>query len=338
MALIMFDSFDDGTASDGRGKWTMSGPVTTATARTGTLTPLHTASTHQYHTTSLTHATFVVGVAVLFETSPIAAGGGISLWGDTGATQHITVTFGPSGEIYVRRGNAGGTILLQSDPGLISTNIWYYIELKATLSDTVGTAEVKVNGASVIAGTGLDTKNAGTATVFDTVRLTGCNNNSDTRYDDFYLLNGDGTSPNDYLGDSKVELLLPTSDGTTTDWSLSTGTTHWELVDETPPNTTDYVFSNVDGEIDLVNIADLSTATATVHGVQWGIYAAKSDAGARSVRRVLRTGAANYTGSDRALGTGYINYRELFVTDPATAAAWTASNVNALQVGVEVRP
>lgn len=89
---------------------------------------------------------------------------------DSAATTHNTLNFASDGSVTVRRGGAAGTILTTSAAGVLTTGTWYHIRFRVKLADVLGQYDVWVNGANVISGTG-DTKNAGTASVFDTVRL-----------------------------------------------------------------------------------------------------------------------------------------------------------------------
>jgi hypothetical protein len=68
--------------------------------------------------------------------------------------------------------------------------------------------------------------------------------------------------------------------------------------------------------------------------VQVATVARKDDAGSRSLRAVLKSGAT--TANDATLGTLYAVYDDRFEVDPATGTAWTKAAVDARQAGVEV--
>jgi len=114
----------------------------------------------------------------------------LGLTSDTNATIHTTVAVNTSGALVVLRGSAGGFALYTSAAGLIAVNTWNYIELKATLHDTAGAIELRLNGTSLSGPmTGLDTKNAGTKAVYDTLRLTNSSGVT-SLFDDLYLTVG----------------------------------------------------------------------------------------------------------------------------------------------------
>jgi hypothetical protein len=70
--------------------------------------------------------------------------------------------------------------------------------------------------------------------------------------------------------------------------------------------------------------------------VQVTTVARKDDAGSRSLRAVLKSGAIMANGSTRVLGTSYALYDDRFEVDPATGAVWTKADVDALEAGVEL--
>ena len=49
-----------------------------------------------------------------------------------------------------------------------------------------------------------------------------------------------------------------------------------------------------------------------------------------TLRNRLFSGAAYYNGTDKVTGDAYENVNDFWELDPATAAAWTETNVNAL--------
>jgi hypothetical protein len=66
------------------------------------------------------------------------------------------------------------------------------------------------------------------------------------------------------------------------------------------------------------------------------MIAKKDDSGTRSICSVTRSGGSDTDGATQALSTSYLCYREISVTDPNTAAAWTRANLNSAEFGVKV--
>ena len=122
------------------------------------------------------------------------------------------------------------------------------------------------------------------------------------------------------------------------DFTPSAGSVHYSLVAEAPDDDGDasYVESGTVGHKDLYGYQDLTGTPAAIMAVQLATVARKDDAGSRSLRAVLKSGATTANGATRVLGTSYALYDDRFEVDPATGAAWTKAGVDALQAGVEV--
>jgi hypothetical protein len=110
------------------------------------------------------------------------------------------------------------------------------------------------------------------------------------------------------------------------------------LVDENPANTTDYVSSETPGHVDLFAVSDLSDTDHEVYGVQVGLYAARDDAGSRTIRSKVDSDSNVGNGATYAPGGSltYGAHLDLFETDPDGGGLWTPAQFNAAEFGVEV--
>ena len=343
MTLLLLESFDGIATADLPSKgWTnSSATVTTVAARTGP-NALRASSANAAVSRGLAaadeHATLIVGFAFYMNAASGVASRVVSLRSDGGATTHITLSASVGGLLQVRRGTETGTIL--GSGSTLVAGQWYYLELKVTLSDASGVVELKVNGAADITLSGQDTKNAGTKTVFDNIIVGNSGASTDYIYDDLYLCNAAGSVNNTFLGDTRVRCLLPNGNGNSSQLLGSDGnsTDNYLLVDEAVPSTADYVGSATLDQKDTYTFNDLPDASGTIHGVQVAALATKTDAAARNLAIVTRSGGTDYDGSDVALALGTNAYvRQVRETDPATAAAWSIAGVNAAEFGAKVR-
>lgn len=263
-------------------------------------------------------------------------------FGDAGATAHIGISVKADGAIEIRRGAVGatpaaaGTLLATSAAGVITLNTWNHFEVHVKVDDTVGVVEVRVNGSTsnIVAFSG-DTKNAGTATTVDAVAWYNGANGNTTYVDDVYICNGLGSFNNTFIGDCRVATLVPTGAGASTALTPSTGA-NWQNVDEAPASVTDYNGSPTPGARDSYAITDLPGGTSAVKAVRESVAWHKSDAGAASMKPVLRVAGTNYYGATTLLSSGMTMLHEHYDTSPATAAAWTVAEVNAAEIGAEV--
>jgi len=108
-------------------------------------------------------------------------------------------------------------------------------------------------------------------------------------------------------------------------------------VDETGRNDADIIHSNTDGAVETFTKGALNTLynTYAVKGVGVMARAMRGTTGPQNIQLVARSGSTNGFSANKALAVKWDQYRELFATNPATAAAWTFSEADAAQVGVK---
>jgi hypothetical protein len=254
------------------------------------------------------------------------------------SVQHITLTIGTGGALSLRLGGVTGGILGTSSTTL-SSSTWYFIEVKVLLDNSAGTYALRINGVSEISGTGADTVASGTAG-WDSLEFGhGLITNTpdpEFSFDDLYLCDGTGGVNDTFLGDHRIVCVVASSGtGTNADWSPSTGSDHGALVDENPPNTSDYNQAGVAGHRDTYNFAALGVA-GTVKAVQT-VNLLKADvAGVRNVGDVARISGTNYDSTGTVVGSDWTYRLELHPTSPATSTAWTVSEIDGAEFGVKV--
>lgn len=335
MALRFCDSFDHYATADLLEKWTsLNGAPTivAAAGRRGTAALRCATVSTRVELTLDSQATWIVGVAFRYQThsttTPI-------LQLRDGTTLHVDLRLNGDGTLTVtRNGTALGSTLSSLSQGTTS-----YLEFKATIADATGAVEVRIDGVTALTLTGVDTRNAANASA-NRLYLggAGISGSAEYFYDDLYLCDGQGSVNNDFLGDCRVDALVPNGDGDVLQFTPSSGADHYALVDETPPNDdTDYNESNTVGHRDLLHVQNLAPLTdPAIYGVQVLLNAKKTDAGARGLGLPIKSGATVSAGADQALATSYTYYRRVLEQDPDTSSAWTEAGVNALQIGADV--
>lgn len=341
MTLIFVDGFDDGLQT--LGKWTdFGGSVVSGGRLTNAMKIESSGQTcHRSFGTPEAHATWICGFALKMVVDVGSSQNVLQFWSDTVGTRHLTVRRNADGSATVFRGDASGTQIAITSPNLIPLGVWVYLELKAVLHDSTGSIDLRINGVTRATFSG-DTKNGGTEAVFSTVRFgQGSLGTPNWLYDDLYLCNGAGATNNTFLGDVSVETLLPNGNGYSSQFVGSDGnsTDNYLLVDEAPPNTTDYVGSPTVGQVDAYEFTNVVGATAIV-GVQAHGYCTKSASGTRQGRLLTRPVTTNYAGADFAPNTttySAANAIALWDINPQTSAAWTPTEVNDSEFGIEVR-
>lgn len=279
--------------------------------------------------------TWFVGCAFMYGTAGVASD--IIALIDAGGNTHCTVRMGSDQKLYVTR---AGTTLIGPGATTLTINVWYYIEFKVKIDDTTGTADVRVNGLLDLSGTGLDTRNGGSASA-DRVQLGSLIDNTPfTGYwDDFYACDSSGSVNNDYLGDIRVVPLYPNGNGATSNLAGSDGNSvnNYALVNEVGDNDgdTSYVQSATVNDKDTYAMDDLTPTSGTVYGVKTVLSVKKDDAGARSVAAITRLSGTEVLGSDRALSTTYQHLWDIRETKPG-GGSWSIADVNGVEVGMKV--
>jgi hypothetical protein len=342
-ALRFIDSFDHYVTADMTEKWTANDfcAINATNGRRGTGCMRHSSFGSFLTLTLDNQAIWVVGVALRITALP-ASGVAIIQWRDS-TTVQADLRIEPTGLLTMYRGGIGGT-LLGTSTAVVTVGIYNYFEFSVRVHQTLGEAHARLNGTTVLSLTNINTQQSANAYA-QNVRLGNIVVNQNSAmgtqdYDDVYICDGTGSTPtNTFLGDCRVDVLLPSADGSNSAWTPSTGTTHSTLVDETVPNDdTDYLSTSTSAARDAHALTDLpALPTPTIFGIQHCLNARKDDAGTRQVRSLLKSGVTTQAGSKlQTLAIAYAYYTEIWPTDPATGTAWTVAGVNALEAGVEL--
>lgn len=350
MTAILFDGFDHG---DDDSRWTVSsnGPVTTP-VRTGTHSYGMGASGELYLALQASEEDDVMYVGFGFN--------GIGGTDPGNVTVEFAENFGGISHLSlirrqfirgweVRRGAGliatSGTQIIPPIPNVYFPGTWHYIEFGAKIHDTTGWCELRQDGVAIARFDG-DTSNGGSDNLIDLVRFQESGGGPNAYFiDDVYILNEQGSVNNSWLGDTRCFPLYPDGNGTSsTPLSGSDGnsTDNFLLVDEAgAPDIADYVFSTVDGDQDTYTFEDLPVIVGTIRGLEVRAHAAKDDTGTKQIRLITRRGGTDSFGPDHVLAAIplYQTHHDVHELDPhAGPGAWTITNINGTEWGVEVRP
>lgn len=281
---------------------------------------------------SSTKSTIIIGTAVKISSYSDAIQTFMFL---EGGLNQVELRFKSDGSIHLYRG--GTTDIASSSGGIISLNTWYYLEVKITFSNTVGTIDVKVGGVSKISETSLDTSQSGNEYI-DSIRVYA--NGGFVYLDDLYICDTSGAQNNDFLGDVTIKTLYPTSDGTHTDFTPSTGSDHYALVDEAQlTGETDYNESGTISHKDSYGVTTFSES-GDIKGVQVTAAVKNADTGSLIVRTFARSGAV--PADNEGVPGGSISQTlqgvsHIFEKEPEDDVAWTAAKVNAAEFGLKIQ-
>jgi len=255
--------------------------------------------------------------------------------GTTGVDTQILLSTNSSGFLQAYRGSFG--TLLGTSGTAMAANVWSYVEIRTKIAATAaagGMVDVNLNGTNVISFTGQtqSTLNSTALNVFMTGDATNLPN-----YDDFYVKNDNSS----FLGDSKVETLVPSADGFYSQFSATPGPAHFSAVNEVPPDDdTSYISATVAPKIDSYTFPSLSVLTGSIYAVQWSMRAKKLyGASSHPIQGMVRSsgGTDGFSDQNSLLSdTSYAVKTSCRDTNPVTAVAWTVSDVNTSQFGVKL--
>ena len=312
---------------------------TTPTARTGTyiLKCSCTSTANGYRVLPISPASTDIWVRFAYYTNTTANISMASMTENTGAPNATLNYDAPSNVIRLYRGSI--TTSLATAPAF-ALNSWHVVEWRLQITSvSTGSSEVWVDGVQVIAFSG-DVCQTATPSISN-VFLGTINTHANTifaAYDDVAVNDTSGTRNNGRPGDGRIELLLPSGAGSST--QLTRGGTdtgaNYSQVNERPPSMSQYVASANVGDRDLYAMSD-SSLSGAVNLIELLALANNSDAGAGSLGLTLKSGATTNEATAQALSSSAGYYRTRYETDPNTSADWTPSAVQAIEAGVTVR-
>jgi hypothetical protein len=257
-----------------------------------------------------------------------------------GSSAQVTIRFESNGDITVRSAGVSGT-LLGTYSSAYAVNAWNHFVIKVVIHNTTGSVSIRKNGntSDDYTLTGVNTR-GGTASTQAT-RL-GLKNISGTGsascgMDDLLVFDDSGAAPNTWCGDVRCYTLYPSADTADADFSPSTGSDRYANVDDSSyDGDSTFNSSGTVNDEDFYELQNLPTTPTSIIAVQARSVVRKSDSGSRSAQMGIKSGATTDYHASTALGTTYDSQIKTYVTDPDTAAAWTASGVNALKIGMKV--
>ena len=239
-----------------------------------------------------------------------------------------------------------GTTLLGETGFDFDLNSWHYFELQATLDPTVGAWELKRGGTVLTGATGVNTAASGLAGA-DIFAFRFADNLTSVRFDDVYLLDSTGGIHDDYLGPQVIDPIVVTANGDTNQWTNDTpgpSSGNFDQVNDPGNAAPDdsgaggTVSSGTVGQKELYQMSDLVDVSGSVNFVMIGIQAAMATAGSRQLKLKFKDSVAGEADGDTFTvdQTNMDEFEGVLDINPATAAPWTAAEINAGQFGMEV--
>ena len=286
-------------------------------------------------------ATFICGFNILFQQTTIS---GYPFWmvfdSSSGVATTAQLYLTLDGASHLRLGRGASTTIYTSS-NTFSPNVWYHIEIKATINGSTGVYEVRVDGSStgwIPAQTGANTRGQSSNDWIDAVAIsTGGVLNVLTYvplWDDFYYLDTTGSVANSFIGSQKIITVFPTGTGNSAQFTGNYASNFANVNETAGDGDATFNQSSTAGHIDLFDFDNVSTGTisAIQHVIQ-----ARQDAGtARTLRPKTRISSTNYNGTSVNLSGSHRFITEAVTLNPADSAAWETADVNGAEFGYEL--
>jgi len=208
--------------------------------------------------------------------------------------------------------------------------IWYYYEI--VLDKTQGQIQIYVNNVLDLA---IPMPSAmQSLTSFECTWSNPAN--SVKRLDDLFVLNNGAGGLTARVGPQAIALRLPTVDFVK-EWSPATGDDHFAMVDNRPPNDTEFIKSSTSGAQDLFKSGQ-TVGTGTITAVGVVVRARKNDIDARQLGVVV--GPKGATQKENLITTLDVTpkYFYSFFSQAPGNVAWDNTNLLDTPFGVVVRP
>ena len=244
-----------------------------------------------------------------------------------------TLTVMPPGAIQLRAGGRQDKVTAQSAAEVVLPGSYQHFECEFG----PGTCEVRINGVTVL-------NSAASEVTFGYAQavLGGCLGFPKVGaifvtmlLDDAFARDGSGALNNSWIGDQKVYTRLPDEDGAEQDWTPSTGTEAWSILDNVPPIDAQYLNADAAGDRTSVGFAAYPSDIVAISGVYTASRVWKTDAGNAKFTTDMISGVSESDQPNHPLSTAPRWYGDMFETNPATGLPWLVTDLNAAQVVLE---
>jgi hypothetical protein len=232
--------------------------------------------------------------------------------------------------------DADGLVVVESADDVLSLDTYHYLEVKIYIHATLGSASVKIDGNVVATVSNIKTYKGASSPTYWGLGAAGASH--PVFWDDLLVIDNQGAAweIKDWIGQKYIHHLLPTADGTYNEWSHSSGSTSFNLVNDPLPGIHDgdarYINSSTVDEKATVTCGSLPDGT-TVDAISIFIASKRNP---ECIEALLISGS---TEDSKTAGSG-VSYesdpRAIWQQDPdGGGQAWTKAAVDALEIGVK---
>lgn len=250
------------------------------------------------------------------------------------------------GSILLFGENNQSKVIFDSGSAVVTAAQEGYLEVTVTIS---GTATLNIAATVWFDNVNLGTGNVNlsfgksvltslTAT-FNRIQLNaGVTSVGSCSYSDFYIVKG-----TDRLGSSafpygvEIDAIFTISDSAPTDWTPTGGASHWDQINDNPPNdNATYVEASTHGVVDSYNWQTVPTFLGTIPSVFLKLLCHSTSEGLCQIRGNVGAGGTQEQTLPFALCDINFYQYQSFDTDPLTGVAWLPAAFNTRPFGIEL--
>lgn len=247
----------------------------------------------------------------------------------------LTVTVNTDGTVSCYIGSYTGTLVGTSISALTASG-WHHLEVKAVISETLGSIEVRLNGETIFVATDLNTGTAEISQFAFLVRSSSFASATNTYIDDLVLWDDQGGINDDFIGPVRVYTVFPDGDISPSDWTPVGAATNSAAIDESAPDgDTSYTQGDTEGDTFQVTLPTLPGDIGLINAVQVVNMSRVSEAGAAQIQVSVESGAESEQGSLHTLTTAYTYRGDVFQVNPDGDIPWTRATLEAAIIQVE---
>jgi len=340
--LLFIDSFDHYSTAQTSRKWTVqNGATITSAGRTGN-GMIGAALDFPSKTLDQDYTTLTMGAA--YNTQSFA--NAILYFRNVINDVQFSLFHVGDGRLRFRfQALPGSPISALSAPSsyVINNNRWYYFEMQATLDGGPPAhvvASARVNGVEFLTWDYTHASLGAAGMAFRYVTMEAPGGGLKATYDDLYV------TDTEFLGDVRIGVLYPNAVGDSSAWTPnSAGANYTKVMEHPADDNVTYVAAASTGLKDLYNLDDIDPAfVGTIKGVQALWCVVKSDEGDAAVKGLWKSSGTEIvqaSGHNFLPPNGYYpsatSYLYNIQTERKslfTAADWTKTEINALQLGI----
>lgn len=246
----------------------------------------------------------------------------------------INVTVSPTGSLQVRRDGRDGTLIAETAGPVLTANAWTHLSCKATFG-TGGSCEISIEreGVNILDASGLDFEGTTCSQVRYQNYRSPTSAVTTTYYKDLFIWDGLGSHNNDHPGPVSV-YRCPVNSDISSGWTPSTGTSDYQLLDESPADDADYIFApDTLPAPSVMGLANLPPEVVAIRTAFMVGRMQKSDGGDCKVQMGLSPDGVTWDdGADRAITTAFTYWYDPSGLDPVTGLPWTPIAFNSAQI------